>query len=107
MASLEGAVADEFGVDAAIARIVDVLGWTIWSAHPDRRQPVIDFEKLTSCIRPYMMGDEALPPLGATTRSIADDNDTKAIAVATTADLVGSNMTTNSWKENECTSQCN
>lgn len=40
-----------------------------------------------------MMGDEIFPPLGATTSSIADDSDTKAIAVATTADLLGSNMT--------------
>lgn len=48
--------------------------------------------KLTSCMRPYMMGVETLPPEGLTTRSMALVTDVKASTAARAADLVERNI---------------
>lgn len=70
--SLEGSVADELGIDAAVTREVNVLHRSI------ETREVFESKQHTSNINPYCRGEVALPPLAATVRS-------KALAEAATA----------------------
>jgi hypothetical protein len=79
---LEGAVVDQLGIEASITGVRDVLFLPLilwpWAAAGH-------CQLLTSCMIPYINGEETFPPEALTTRLTALHEDTKARAAVAAA----------------------